>query len=63
MSDLSIELRTRLALEDARAKNGRDERERARIEAEIAFGRKPILSPLDKFRRIKPTGSRDGFGP
>lgn len=65
MSDrnLPIEMRTRLALEDARAKRDREERERRRVEDAIAFGRKPDLSPYAKFRRIKPTGSRDGYGP
>jgi hypothetical protein len=58
-----IELRTQLALDGARSKNSQQERAKARIEAEIAFGRKPALSPFDKFLQIKPTGSRDGYGP
>jgi hypothetical protein len=65
MSDgkLPIEMKTRMALEDARANRDQEERERRRVEDAIAFGRKPALSPYDKFRRIKPTGSRDGYGP
>jgi hypothetical protein len=65
MSDrnLPIEMRTRMALEDTRAKRDREERERRRIEDAIAFGRKPSMTPYDKFRRIKPTGSRDGYDP
>jgi hypothetical protein len=63
MSDRPIELRTKLALEEARSKDLRQDRDKARVEAALAFGKKPTLSPADKFHRIKPTGSRDGFGP
>jgi hypothetical protein len=63
MQDQSIELRTRLALEEARRRSLQQNREKASVEAALAAGRRPALSALDKFRRIKPTGSRDGFDP
>lgn len=58
-----IERRTMLALDEARRKGLRQERHKADLEHHIASHPKPPLSPLDKFRAIKPAGQRDGFSP
>lgn len=61
MTKDSIELRTRLALQEAQRRGREQDHTRARVEAAIAFGRKPVLSAEDKFRMLKSFGSRDGY--
>ena len=63
MSDQSIELRTKLALDEAGRRVAQQERHKASVEAAIAIGRRSPISPIDKFGSIKPTGSGDGFDP
>ena len=53
----NLEFKTKLLERDAK------DREQKRIEHELGSKPRRPLTPWEKFKKIKPTGSRDGFGP